>query len=356
MAEGQPQWLKDGLQGLERDPLSGQLAFRELDAREKGIDDISCLRSLPLLRKVQLSNNAISTLAELQHLPLLQEVDCHHNELVAVLDFDTRRCARDREMWAEGSQSIGPVVERANLSFNKIVEIRDLKSHRFLRELDISHNQIQTLGKGLLKLRSLKKLNLSYNKLRAIQGLPVSLKKLDVSHNALIDCEYLARCYELEELAVDTNKMASLSGVNACAQLRRLSISNNGISELEGENGVESLHEIETLVSVSLSGNPISNIPYYRERIILRLPRLEQFDGISVTPQDKVKCGVLVGREVPSRKEVWKACVPPAIAFTNSIPTFQEDSAEDARAMQAASDVKVVVKASGILEPSEPET
>ena len=118
---------------------------------------------------MQLSHNAISTLAE-QHLPLLQEVDCHHNELVAVLDFDTRRCARDREMWAEGSQSISRLSERANLSFNKIVEIRDLKSHGFLRELNISHNQIQTLGKGLLKLRSLKKLNLSYNKLRAIQG------------------------------------------------------------------------------------------------------------------------------------------------------------------------------------------
>jgi Leucine-rich repeat (LRR) protein len=68
------------------------------------------------------------------------------------------------------------------LSYNKIFLIQNLESFVHLTSLDLSHNEIQSIGNGLSKLTGLESFDISHNNLESVQDLKV------LEHNSnLID-------------------------------------------------------------------------------------------------------------------------------------------------------------------------
>ena len=94
----------------------------------------------------------------------------------------------------------------------------------------------------------------------------------------------------IETLYLSNNLLSSVKNISQFQKLQTLSLSNNNvcsrdpffISFLVQITSFESLYELQSCHSLrvlSLSNNPVTQLPYYRQHIICLFPRLETLDG-----------------------------------------------------------------------------
>ena len=148
-----------------------------------------------------------------------------------------------------------------------------------LRSLNLSVNQISSLGTSLQFNENLREVNLSHNRLEDIEGLQhlQNLKRLDVSCNRISDIKCIGGLKRLEDLQISHNKLRVLVGIDQLHKLARLNASHNHIKDAAhlsfcGEiqclnlshNALEDIEEIRDLLmcldelfQVSLQENPL---------------------------------------------------------------------------------------------------
>jgi hypothetical protein len=116
-----------------------------------------------------------------------EESDCSFNQLVAIL-LQKCKAKMNRTVFKKSRLNL----ENLNMIDCQIPieELVETKFGRFLRSLSLAHNRLETLPKTLVtSLSNLRSLNVSHCLIYELPkrwNLPV-LKKLDVSHNLLID-------------------------------------------------------------------------------------------------------------------------------------------------------------------------
>lgn len=218
-------------------------------------------------------------------------------------------------------------MEEANVSHNKISEIRDLCWHRFLKVLDLSNNSITKIS-GLSQLTKLRKLNLSHNLIGHIEGLDdLPIQNLDLSHNNISAFRNLSTLSHLQYLNVSYNAIQTLDGLQELNSLKELEASHN---EIKAVRQAEFLQGLPVLVVLTLSGNPVYTAEHYRQRIILRLQNLTKLDGDDITPQEVIKAINFHGGEgsdLQSRIENHKRLFPDE-KFVNTLTPYVEPEAD----------------------------
>eukprot|EP00667_Euglena_gracilis_P007458 EG_transcript_7533 len=170
-----------------------------------------------------------------------------------------------------------------------------------VKSLDLSHNELKQLN-GLQPFSSLTHLDLRNNKLCVLQGLPLSLQRLNVAHNQLTSLDGLAALPFLQELDATDNKLTSVTGLPRAAPLKALRLANNRLPSCQGLeplgqlesldldsnyislfDDVRPLMNLPALRSLVLRGNPVAEHPSYRTTIAQLLPTLTALDGQRVT-------------------------------------------------------------------------
>jgi len=138
------------------------------------------------------------------------------------------------------------------IDISKIYWLDKLKN---LRKLDLSGNKIIEI-RGLETLKNLEILNLSRNNISQINGLEKlsKLKKLDLFENDIVKIEGLEQLNKLEELSLSNNKISRIEGLNNLKNLQRISLYNNIITEIRG------LETSINLKELNLSLNEITKI------------------------------------------------------------------------------------------------
>lgn len=218
-------------------------------------------------------------------------------------------------------------MEEANVSHNRISQIRDLSWHLFLKVLDLSNNSITQIS-GLSQLRKLRKLNLSHNLIGKIEGLDdLPLQDLDLSHNNISAFQNLSTLSHLQYLNVSHNSIESLDGLQELKDMKVLEASDNRIT---GVRQVEYLQGLPVLVVLTLSGNPVYTAEHYRHRILLRLQNITKLDRIDVTPQEVIKAIDFhggQGSDLQSRIANHKRLFPDE-DFINTLTPYVEPEAD----------------------------
>lgn len=145
------------------------------------------------------------------------------------------------------------------LGKNKIEAITGLETLVNLRQLDIQHNRLTTLGDGLRHLSHLEELYLAWNSIPDLQGLPVpsSLNTVDLSKN----------------------QIASLEGVAEHTGLEELWLSYSLLSTFESLTPLTLLPSLNCLY---LEHSPIAKDYEYRKTITKLVPSLQQLDATMV--------------------------------------------------------------------------
>ncbi|XP_041375167.1 leucine-rich repeat and coiled-coil domain-containing protein 1-like isoform X2 [Gigantopelta aegis] len=150
-----------------------------------------------------------------------------------------------------------------NLHSNYIKTIENLTRLRQLQHLDLSSNQISRI-EGLDGLVSLRTLNLSCNLIVSVTGLSLrSLVKVNLSYNQIEDLRGLQSLsgpeYRLSHLECHGNKIRSTDNVvqslRGCHTLRKLVLKQEG------------------------SANPVCRLKDYESAILQGLPQLQCLDG-----------------------------------------------------------------------------
>jgi len=251
-------------------------ALVSVDAHDNAIASISSrLGSLIELRNLNLGYNKIAALpVELCGLPSLQVLRLEHNALTALpSNFGDLRTLVELDLshnaLGDVPPSVGGLVKLRKLSVskNKLQDLPPtLNRLNELQELDASWNKLCGLPAGMSALRALVRIDLRYNALTHLPDLSraAELREIQIGHNritSLGNVESMPR--GLRVLDIRDNKVAVLPPtITALQHLERLDLTNNDLSGLPAELGT-----IESLKSVVLDGNPVRSI---RRDIIAR--------------------------------------------------------------------------------------
>lgn len=144
-----------------------------------------------------------------------------------------------------------------------------------LTHLDLSFNNISII-RGIPV--TVTHLNLSHNKLEQIFGLDAlsSLYEIDLSHNKLKDMTGLFYNIELRTVKMANNKIPCVSSLESLKNMESLDLSNNKIQSLDG---LRCLSLNTYLKSLWLVGNPVAKLQGYKVTCRNLLPGLYTLDA-----------------------------------------------------------------------------
>ena len=162
----------------------------------------------------------------------------------AVVELRLRECQIESMTWLIDF----PALKKLDLSYNQIRKLEGLERLTSLTELYLSGNQISKL-EGLNALTSLTELYLLDNQIAKLEGLNAltSLTELYLLDNQIAKLEGLDHLTSLTGLNLSGNQIAKLEGLASLTSLTRLDLSDNQIAKLEGLNALSSLTELYLL-------------------------------------------------------------------------------------------------------------
>ncbi|MDP2920277.1 MAG: leucine-rich repeat domain-containing protein [Dehalococcoidia bacterium] len=192
-----------------------------LNARSKGVSNLTGLEYCVRLRNLYLDKNQITDVSPLGELHNLIEVSIGSN-----LIKDSRPLTTNHpymiNLWLRGNQ-ISDLTPLANLAGTT------------LQWLDLSGNQITDISSvgGLIGLRNL---SLSYNKIKDISAIAklTNLNYLYLAHNEISDMSALGNIRILMELTLNNNRISDISslGITLITAQARVDLSSNLISDI----------------------------------------------------------------------------------------------------------------------------
>lgn len=117
----------------------------------------------------------------------------------------------------------------------------------------------------------LRVLNLAGNRINAINGFNslISLIELNLKKNFIGKCEGMTLLPRLQRLYLSENKIATIQRLNP-------------------------LQNITTLSEISLEGNPLCSIKYYRYQLILSFQQIKILDGIEINDEERRRATSIV--------------------------------------------------------------
>jgi Leucine-rich repeat (LRR) protein len=107
-----------------------------------------------------------------------------------------------------------------------------------VRELTLADNEL-TSPLGLTAFSNLRSLDLSFNNISIVRGLPPSLTHLNLSHNKIMHIFGFEKLLLLYELDLSDNQLLDMSGLFFNSEIRTLKLVNNNIQSIDYLNNLE---------------------------------------------------------------------------------------------------------------------
>ena len=210
----------------------------DLDASNRGIQNLSGLEYAINLQNLSLGYNQISDISLLTNLTKLQWLYLMYNQI----------------------SDISPLANLTNLQYldlmyNRISNIRPLGSLTNLLWLGLERNQISDIS-PLASLTNLQGLNLSGNQISNISALAnlTKLQSLGLIGNQISDISLLANLTNLQGLGLSGNQISNISALANLTKLQSLALSANQIRD------ISPLVNLINLQYLDLIGNQINEI------------------------------------------------------------------------------------------------
>lgn len=121
-----------------------------------------------------------------------------------------------------------------------------------VRFLDLADKKIERVEGLEDYLPNIRKLNLANNHLEFIEGLPMGILELNLSHNKVGNITSFKKFRDLQVVDASFNVFTSLSCLSFNLHLTKLDLSNNKVRNLEG------LEQMNNLMSLDLSANNLA--------------------------------------------------------------------------------------------------
>lgn len=303
--------------------LEDNLLLERLELGYNQIAKIENMETLENLKVFEMNNNYVQSINDLKHLKLhntgLEELTVRNNPFTSnknykakVLNFlpelkklDNKPVLPEDLTINREEEKVTEEVMLANAKFSSNPMQTDAQSpsskEELIEELTLAHMKLTVIG--LNALRSLKKLNLSNNKITKIEGLDncVLLEELNLEHNKISVIENVGHLSQLKILDIGRNKIQAIAGLEGLENLLQLSLENNFIHSLEnlppfkdlmelyiGNNLISDfgqlkiLRRLEKLIILDINGNKVGEDGRSRHYMLFHLKKLKVLDGASI--------------------------------------------------------------------------
>jgi len=180
-------------------------------------------------------------------------------------------------------------VRRSLTMISDILGNNDEENWKSLENLICSYNSLTFMDQSLLKLKNVKYIDFSNNKISSIDNLQncAFLETLNLEFNNISSVEH-AYLYmgNVTHLILKNNKLSSLNGIEKLKGIEKLDLRENQISLLE-EISRLNMKNLPCLFMIYLLGNPISLRDDYRKEIYtLIFNESLILDGREAVPQE----------------------------------------------------------------------
>ena len=240
--------VRDALGLGPSDPLTlGDVqGLTDLDARERGIQDIRGIEALRGLTNLILRDNAIEDVGSLGELGGLQQLDLKGNEIHDINPLGSLAALR-----------------RLYLDFNNIHDIWPLHTLSGLQTLDLSYNDKITDISAISYMRKLEELYLGGNwvvDLWPLSGLSY-LRYFDVHTNGVEDLEPLRDLTSLHSLNIESNRITNIDALENLGWLDSLYIGGNAVWDISVVSVLGALREFNARNNAIYDVGPLAGLP-----------------------------------------------------------------------------------------------
>lgn len=203
-----------------------------------GLRDLSVLADMVTLKELYLQNNAVVSVEHLTKLTNLETLDVSYNAITSLAHI--ANCVKLRHLSANGNQindTIGisslALLETLSLNYNKLTNVASLGDCKELKELSFNNNEVKDIT-TLAWLTKLEYLDFSYN---SVESLPVwsdgcGLLTINGSYNILQNIDALATAKNITYIYMDYNKIKNVDALADCYNLVQLNVFGNDIDEV----------------------------------------------------------------------------------------------------------------------------
>ena len=228
----------EGELGITNPNETDMLGLTYLDARQRGIVDLTGLEHATNLTSLDLHNNQISNLSELSEMTMLTTLLLHRNQI--------------SDLWPLANLTNMTTI---TLQHNQITDTSPLLALTGLTFLSLEFNQVDNLS-GLSGMSMLTTLPLHRNQISDLSPLAnlTNLTSITLQHNQITNTSPLLALTDLTFLDLHNNQVDNLSGLSVMTMLTTLALHRNQISDLSP------LANLTNLTSITLQNNQISDI------------------------------------------------------------------------------------------------
>lgn len=141
---------------------------------------------------------------------------------------------------------------------DKIAEVEEFEPFwEDMKEIELRDKRLGSLHMLDKFCGSLVKVDVSKNALRALDGIPTTVRELTISNNLLSDLTAWDRLANLQSVDVSNNEIKSLASFRSLVHLRELVADNTGLTSLDG------IKYHDSLISLRAKGNEIAEVDFY---------------------------------------------------------------------------------------------
>ena len=126
----------------------------------------------------------------------------------------------------------------------------------YIRSVDLHDRGLKTLHMLDGFCGGIEELDVSMNQIGELNGIPSTVRRLDVRGNCLSDVTAWNSLYNLQYMNVSENNLQSVTGFHSLVHLRALKADHNEIRNLNG------LEDLDGLISLSLRGNIVQSVDF----------------------------------------------------------------------------------------------
>ncbi|RKO99544.1 hypothetical protein CXG81DRAFT_27703 [Caulochytrium protostelioides] len=235
-----------------------------LPNRPQIVPSLASLGHYRYIQTLELPGCGISDASFLVDLPYLTFLDLSNNVLTAVPSFPPEQAPYH--------------LQYMDLSRNRIAVMQHVAIHEHIQRLCLDQNHIERID-DVAELLYLEELSLRENRLASLDGIPATLRQLDVSQNAITSLEPIRRCRHLSELRAARNRISALPDGLAAAlpYLMTLDLAKNPVTSFE------TLKPMQQLVHLAID---IAHTQ--RLQVLFHMSHLQVLNGLAVRVTEKV--------------------------------------------------------------------
>ena len=216
--------------------------------------EVAVSTPLPVSRSLMVPSTTGNQSSVGFHLSPLPDFTVHQIDkpLDSELGRMTRRPKQDQTNQAD--------IRLSRAAQNLVKNLTDLEPYEpywdYIRSVDLHDRELKTLHLLDEFCGGIEELDVSHNQIGELNGIPSTVRRLDVRGNCLSDLAAWGSLHNLQYMNVSRNNLQSVKGFHSLVHLRALKADHNEIRNLNG------LEDLDGLISLSLRGNMLRAVDF----------------------------------------------------------------------------------------------